>query len=498
MTSIRRQLATWYVLALAATLLAFGASLYLDRRQSAVREIDERLSLEAQFAARWLSESFRVLESLTAPAPGGDDSTATLDPGVGAYFEGIRDYLIVTDPRGRLLFASEEARALNYAVLQRLQGLVVAGDTARRQGTASLGAGLGDIRYLAQPVRNAGPAIDAILVGASTESVLFGPRALLRSMLFTAPVILLISLSTGYFLAGKRFRPLTRMMDEVEAISDGRSLHRRLAVTGSDEMARLAITLNRMIARLENSFSALHRFTADASHELKTPLMVLRAGVERALTHPQTPPEALQSLDETLAGVNWMTELVDNLLTLARADEGRAPLAVEPIDLRELLAEAAETGGMLAEAAGITVTTEMPDYPVTLPVDRTRIRQMLLNLVTNAVKYTPAGGRVLLGLADDGATVTLEVRDTGIGIAPGDLPHVFDRFWRADPARTRMGESAGTGLGLAITKWVAEAHGGSIGVQSRPGRGTIFTVTLPRPGTTPAASPVSPGDDTDQ
>jgi signal transduction histidine kinase len=336
------------------------------------------------------------------------------------------------------------------------------------------------VRYLIRPVRSAGPEIDAILVGASTESIGFGPRALLRSMMFTAPLVLLISLSVGSWLAGKRFQPLTRMMDEVEAISDGRSLHRRLAVTGRDQMARLALTLKRMIARLEDSFSALHRFTADASHELKTPLMVLRAGVERALTHPDTPDEALQSLDETLEGVNWMTELVENLLILARADEGRAPLAVEPCDLREIVAEAVETGGMLAEGAGNTVTTEVPDHPVILPVDRTRVRQLLLNLVTNAVKYTPAGGRVLVGLVEEPDHVVMEVRDTGVGIAPGDLPHVFDRFWRADPARTRTGEKAGTGLGLAITKWVAEAHGGSIQVQSRPGRGTIFTVVLPR------------------
>lgn len=495
MTSIRRQLTVGYILALAATLLAFGGILYLDRSQSSIREIDERLELESRFAARWLGESYRVLESLTAPGQVAD-SAPTLDPGVGAYFEGIRDYLIVTDPGGHLLFASEEARSLTYTVLQQVQGLVITGDTAHRQGTIEL-PGVGPLRYLIRPVRTAGPEIDAILVGASTESVLFGPRALLRSMLLTAPLILLASILMGSWILGRRFRPLVRMMDEVEAISDGRSLHRRLAVSGSDEVARLAITVNRMIGRLEASFSSLYRFTADASHELKTPLMVLRAGVERALTHPQTPPEALQSLDETLEGVNWMTELVENLLTLARADEGRAPLAVLPSDLREIMAEAAETGGMLAEGGGITVTTEMPDHPVILSVDRTRMRQMVLNLVTNAVKYTPAGGRVLLGLAERDGEVILEVRDTGIGIAPGDLPHVFDRFWRADPARTRTGEKAGTGLGLAITKWVAEAHGGSIDVQSRPGRGTIFTVTLP--GGRAASVPRShPGGDTNE
>jgi signal transduction histidine kinase len=234
------------------------------------------------------------------------------------------------------------------------------------------------------------------------------------------------------------------------------------------------------LGRLEDSFSALYRFTADASHELKTPLMVLRAGVERTLTNPNTPPENLEALDVSLAEINRMSELVENLLMLARADEGRAPLVVTECDLRDLLAEAADTAGILAEDKGITVTTSIPEKPVRLPVDRVRLSQMLLNLVTNAIKYTPEAGEVLLELTDAGEDVTILVRDTGIGIAPGDLPNIFDRFWRSDPARSRVGQPTGTGLGLAITKWIAEAHGGEIMVQSRPGRGTTFTVRLPR------------------
>jgi signal transduction histidine kinase len=135
---------------------------------------------------------------------------------------------------------------------------------------------------------------------------------------------------------------------------------------------------------------------------------------------------------------------------------------------------------MLGESAGITVRSDIPAEPVTMAVDRHRIREMLLNLVTNAIKYTPAGGTVALGLAQEDGAVVFTVADTGIGIAAGDLPHIFDRFWRADPARSRTGERPGTGLGLAITKWIAEAHGGSITVQSRPGRGSVFTVRLPR------------------
>ena len=196
-------------------------------------------------------------------------------------------------------------------------------------------------------------------------------------------------------------------MDEVEAISDGTSLHRRLAVPmAGDEMARLALTVNGMLARLEQSFASLHRFTADASHELKTPLMVLRAGVERALVHPGVPGEILQSLDETLAQINEMTELVESLLTLARADEGRAPLAVEESDLRDLMGDVLETAGMLGEGVDVASPAGCPTIPCAWRWIAQRIREMLLNLVTNAIKYTPQGGAIDLRLSEQDGAVT--------------------------------------------------------------------------------------------
>jgi signal transduction histidine kinase len=270
------------------------------------------------------------------------------------------------------------------------------------------------------------------------------------------------------------------MITEVREITDGRSLHRRLAEPlAKDELGRLAATLNEMMARLERSFAALRRFTADASHELKTPLTVLRAGVERALTTPHVPQETLATLEETLQEIKRMTELVDALLTLARADEGSVPLHREPVDLRAIIEETRETGELLAEEAGVQIDVVTPPEPVVLDVDAQRFRQLVLNLLTNAVKYTPRDGRVSVQLGRDDGAVTLRVSDTGIGIAVGDLPHIFDRFWRADSARTRTGERPGAGLGLAICKWIAEAHGGKIEASSRPGRGTTFTVTLP-------------------
>ncbi len=234
------------------------------------------------------------------------------------------------------------------------------------------------------------------------------------------------------------------------------------------------------MTRLERSFAALRRFTADASHELKTPLTVVRAGVERAITRPDVPQETLAALEETLQEVNRMTELLDSLLTLARADEGRAELHREPVDLRGIVTEAGETGDLLADHAGVTMEIRTPPNPVVLAVDRSRVHQLVLNLIENAVKYTPRGGQVSVQLSANDGQILLTVADTGIGIAPGDLPNIFDRFWRADSARTRTGERPGAGLGLAISKWIAEAHGGAIEVQSRPGRGTTFTVTFPR------------------
>jgi len=477
MTTIRWRLTLWYTVALAVTVLAFGTALYLERRQSGIKELDQRLSLEADLAHRWLTESYKVLGRIVTT----NGSNPALDPGISAYLESIRDYLVVAGSAGQVLALSEVTRPLPADALERLAAPLDTSGFRRHIGTLPLGSPTGAVRYLAIPVDDAGPSISGLLVATPTGQAAFGPGDLLRSMLLIAPVILVGAGLVGYWLAGTSLRPVQTIMDEVEAISDGRSLHRRLAVPLSgDEMGRLALTVNGMLARLEQSFGSLHRFTADASHELKTPLMVLRAGVERALVHPGIPPEILQSLDETLAQINQMTEMVESLLTLARADEGRAPLAVEECDLRELVADVAETAGMLGESAGVTEVHSLPDAPVRLAVDRHRIREMLLNIVTNAIKYTPQGGTIALSLEQDDEAVTFSVRDSGIGIAPGDLPHIFERFWRADPARSRTGERPGVGLGLAITKWIVEAHGGSINVQSRPSRGSVFTVRLPK------------------
>jgi two-component system, OmpR family, sensor kinase len=474
MTTIRRQLTIWYSVALIASVAAFGLALFFELQKPSVRELDQRISLQASFAVNYLQESHRVLGRLTSDGP-----RPTLDPGIAAAFEGLTDYLVIADPTGSLLYLSPPTSELNFAAVERISHELREVPGART-GNLTLDSLRGSVRFLVRPVHSAGTEIGALLVATPRQNTSFDPGVLRRSMLFVSPLIILGSILLGYWLAARALSPVEGIMDELDAITDGRSLHRRLAVPRSgDEVARLALTVNGMLARLEQSFTGLRRFTADASHELKTPLMVLRAGVERSLTDPRTPADVMGVLDETLEQINRMSEMVENLLTLARADEGRAPIAVESCDLRELVAEASETAGILGDEAGVTVVSEMPETPVVLEVDRHRIRELLLNLVTNAVKYTPAGGTASLRLGTEPHGVVIEVRDSGIGIAPGDLPHIFERFWRADPARSRTGDRPGTGLGLAITKWIAEAHGGSITVQSRPRRGTTFTVILP-------------------
>jgi signal transduction histidine kinase len=502
--TIRGRLTLGYAVTLAASVAALTVALYLERRASAVRELDRRLALEADLAVQFLSQSYVMLGRVVRRAPPAIESARdslqaerlTLEPGVSAYLEGVRDYLLVVGREGGQLYLTESTRALSYPVIVDLLRVARPGDdTVSTVGTLPAGSPTGPLRWVVRRRPDDGSGIGSVVAAAPISDVPFGPGELLRSILLVSPMILLGSLALGYWQAGRGLRPLQQMTEELEAITDGRSLHRRLAVAGGarDEVSRLGATVNGMLARLEQSFASLRRFTADASHELKTPLMVLRAGVERALTHPAAPPESLESLDETLDQINQMTELVDALLTLARADEGRAPLAVEPHDIAALLTEAAETAEILGAEAGISVSVDRPTGPVILEVDADRIRQLLLNLVTNAVKYTPPGGRVALGLDDRGWEVALTVADSGVGIAAGDLPHIFDRFWRADVARSRTGDRAGAGLGLAITKWIAEAHGGTIAVQSRPNRGTSFTVLFPRGREAPAEAPGEAG-----
>jgi heavy metal sensor kinase len=477
METIRGRLTLWYATALILSLALFAVVLYFARRSASYQDLDQRIQSEADLTGGILAESYRARGVLV------DRDTAgrpVLIPEVAAVLEVVPDFLLVTNRDGRLLFASPDARALTFAEFEQLSGLTVAATGGPAQGRYRILPNGPTVHYVVRPIPEAGGQFGAIFAGADPRSAELGLEQLISTIILAFVIGIVPAVLGGRWIAGRALEPVDRIITEVREITDGRSLHRRLAVPMvKDELGRLVETLNQMMTRLERSFAALRRFTADASHELKTPLTVVRAGVERAITRPDLPQETLAPLEETLQEVNRMTELLEALLTLARADEGRAELHRERVDLRTIVEDARETGELLAEPAGVAIEVRTPPEPVVLALDRSRVRQLVLNLLENAVKYTPRGGHVVVQLTSSDGRVLLTVADTGIGIAPGDVPHVFDRFWRADSARTRTGERPGAGLGLAICKWIAEAHGGTIEVQSRPGRGTTFTVGFP-------------------
>ncbi|HEY6222574.1 MAG TPA: ATP-binding protein [Gemmatimonadales bacterium] len=495
MDTIRTRLTTWFASAVAVILAGFTIAVFLSRRSALYAELDRRIESEAELTAGILAGVARAGGTVVRTDASG---RPVLAQELSATLEAVPDFLLITAAAKDSfpLFVSLDSGGLTYPKYEQLRNVIVAAQGRRVEGTIRLAPEGQRLRYIVRPL---GPEVTqggAVLVGVRPETAELGLEQTFSTFLLILPFGVLAAYAIGSLVARRALRPVDQITNEVREITDGTSLHRRLPSSMvKDELGRLADTLNQMIGRLERSFAALRRFTADASHELKTPLTVLKAAVERALTTPNLPAESLTALEESMDEINRMTELVDALLTLARADEGLVRLHQEPVDLRALILETEETGELLAEPAGIEVSADAPVDPVIVPVDGSRIRQLVMNLLTNAVKYTPAGGRVRLWLERDDGRVRFGVSDTGIGIAPGDLPHIFDRFWRADSARTRTGERPGVGLGLAICKWIAEAHGGTIEVQSRPGRGTTFSVTLPvssappQPPAAPAPTP---------
>jgi signal transduction histidine kinase len=490
MASIRTRLTIAYAGALVSALAAFGTALYVARRAAAYQELGHQAIVEADRVLdavrshRAANGAASIAETLATDAPGAR-SQYRLSKELGERLERLGGYFIVLDAEGRSIFSSFAVRRLHPDDLSQLQEVALrlpaGGDAAARVPLTRDTAVAKRLLIVARSDTTLAPFVSRVVAGLPTETADLAPRLLVGTMLVVAPFILALSLPLAYYVGGRTFRPVDQLINEVEAITDGRSLHRRLPTDPSnDDLSRLSATLNAMIGRLEHSFAALRRFTADASHELKTPLTVLRADVERVMNPSTRGTERMVALEEALQEIARMADLVDSLLTLARADEGRFDLVREPMRLEPLVREVYETATILGEDAGLAVALPVLE-DATVLADGRRLRQLFLNLVTNAIKYTPRGGRVELSLSrrPQGSEVAFAVRDTGIGIAAADLPYIFDRFWRADRARSRSSERAGFGLGLAIAQWIAQAHAGALTVQSRLGRGSVFTVTLP-------------------
>ncbi|MES3032689.1 MAG: HAMP domain-containing sensor histidine kinase [Gemmatimonadota bacterium] len=474
--SIRIRVTLLFMLALVLAVTVFAGGIWTGRKDFAYyRELQRYVQSQAELAIRIITQA-----ETRGPVTIMRDSLvgAKLTPDLVSALEVIPDYLIVLDTAGRMVYVSEKARTLPASDLTSLQESALDIDPGT---TATLLTLRSDQIYLSARLENdERTPIARIVAGSSTSTTEALWRDLLRSMLMLAPVVLLLGGTAAYIIGGVAVRPITLIISELEAITDGRSLHKRLggADAEGDELSRLTSTLNAMIGRLENSFGGLRRFTADASHELKTPLTVLRASIERAMMARRGSNEQMEYLEEALNEVTRMADLVNSLLSLARADEGRFDLVRDVVLLDSILRDIAETATILGEPNGILVEVKECE-PLTVEGDAPRLRQLLLNLVENAIKYTTVGGTVELSLAAEQGNAVLTVKDTGMGIAAADLPFIFERFWRADRARSRASGRGGTGLGLAISQYIAQAHGGTLTAQSRLGRGSTFTLTLP-------------------
>ncbi|HZQ50821.1 MAG TPA: ATP-binding protein [Bryobacteraceae bacterium] len=299
------------------------------------------------------------------------------------------------------------------------------------------------------------------------------------SVLFVAlPIVLVIAALGGYWLSGRALGPVDQIIDEAQAI-DPANLAARLSVPASgDELQRLSETLNRMLDRVERSVLQVRRFTADASHELRAPMTLIYTAAQFALRRDRSADELKDALRKILRAAKRCTELINQLLLLARSDAGSSRLELALTDLTALVGDVVNEVKMLAADKGLNVSMNLPDRPVLVAVEEHSFRRMLLILLDNAIKYTPAGGSVTVSLIGETDGLAIAVADTGAGIPPAELPFIFDRFWRADKVRSR--EAGGTGLGLAIAREIAQAHAAELTADSCVGSGSTFTVRLPR------------------
>ncbi len=479
MRSIRARLTLAYATVLGVTLLVFAAVMVSASRRAAQNVLQRRVDGVVMLGTAILEQAGTSLFAsvVVAEDPG---ALPALSASVVSRLATLPGYVIVADST-RILYESGLVAQLSAkAEAQLRQAILRVFTPAQPAGIITLDS-LPSRLFVQVRFEGATPRGPGLhVVAAESADVLELVRLdIFAPILVTFPLIFLLSIIAAWGLAGVNLEPVDHLIADLEAIEDGRSLHRRLPVeTDENELDRLAEKINAMIERLEGSFAALRRFTADASHELKTPLTVLRADIERAMSAPGAGGDQLPALEEALAETARMADLVDSLLTLARGDEGRFDIHREPVALVPMIDDIFETAQILGEEAGITVTL-LAIEPVGVLGDPVRLRQLFLNLLTNAIKYTARGGTVTVALERRGAFAAVAVHDTGVGIAAADLPFVFDRFWRADRARARGAERGGFGLGLAIAQWITHAHSGTLTVASRLGRGSTFTVTIP-------------------
>ena len=469
--TLRLRLALWYGGMTGAVVILVCAYSYAVHSRAHYDELDRMLHRSAE----------HVAEELQVAAP--EDYPAVLSASLH-----LGTVTRLFDASGHLTLESREAAGLPpislpaigtsasarpYSILGALAPSLHSADSTVHSSFALLRDERGDRwRVFVMAVDGTGQTLAALqpMAGIDESVQRFG-----QLMVIMALIGGLLTFGAGWFVARRALRPVAVLTDGARTISRSQEFARRVPVVHPrDELGKLATTFNEMLSSLETAYSAQQRFASDASHELRAPLTILQANLELlARTPALVPEERDKALAEASAEAERLARLVADLLALARADAGQQ-IRRDPVELDRVLMDVLGQARHLTRGQRLEVGKL---EPTRVMGDADQLRQLVLILLDNAIKYTPSGGRIILGLTRVGDSARLTIRDTGAGIAADALPHVFERFYRADPARSR--DPGGTGLGLPIARWIAAQHGGSIELESAVGKGTTAIVTLP-------------------
>jgi len=482
-SSVRARLTLWYAGVLTCTLLLLSLVIYWIVKHSVMARTDAGL---VELADSFLST---LNAELSDAAQANDVAAAARQSMLEHQYPGHSFAVLAAD--GRVLATSEDLPAaarearhnepkpvISSEVLQACVAPLSGGE----RPFITLPGSRGGTRCYVRRFAAVGSACRLVILSSlHPESELLGNLRVALSWL--VPITIVLASAGGYFLARRNLAPVADMTARADRISES-TLHDRLAVQNpADELGRLATTLNRLLDRLDLAFERQRQFIADASHELRTPLAILQGESEVALSLPTRAPEQYrESLSVLQQEARRLTRIVEDMFTLSRADAGRYPVDRRELYLDELVAACAHSMRTLAAAKSIAVAVET-NGELPFAGDESLLSRMLMNLLDNAVKYTPYGGKITVAARSTPAGMQITVADNGPGIPQEFQPRIFERFFRADQARTRAnsspGGAGGAGLGLSIAKWIAEAHRGTLTLAQSDAQGTAFTVTLP-------------------
>jgi heavy metal sensor kinase len=457
-TSLKTRITVWYILLSTLILVCLGVALYLiishsmmnERRALIAQDIEKIPHVAQRYGNRGVN---RLLDEAQEEIP--------LKPS--------EEFVQIFTANGESVATSQnlKGRSLPFrpdlanSAPSQFATVSISGDAS----PALLGATKIDV--------NGQPSV--VVVAASLSNVRSIQSRLLATLLLSIPAAILLSLIGGALLARQAIEPLDRMTSTAQQISAER-LNERIRLQRADtELQRLADSFNEMLERLDQSFKQIRQFTADASHELRTPVTILMGETDLALNGLLDYEECRAALGSRREELQRMSRIIDDLLTLSQFDHSQPTLHRKPLDFSDLVIEVCEQQRNQARSKGVELELTKT-APAMMEGDSSRLRQMVRNLLDNAIKYTPGGGKVTIELEQANGNFELRVADNGIGIPRDDLPHIFDRFYRVDKARTRA--EGGTGLGLSIVKQVVEAHGGNVNASSEVGTGTVMTVIM--------------------